>query len=97
MSRLLSVVALATICSAVSAQEAASGDRAALFDKLDHDCDGYLSAQELELSADLKLELKPIDGDGDGRVSRAEFVAAFEEDPAKDGGVAGPAGRDSPR
>jgi Ca2+-binding EF-hand superfamily protein len=44
-----------------------------LFDRLDRDKDGYLSAQELASDAAKGANWIAVDRDRDGRISRAEF------------------------
>lgn len=95
MKRLLSVVVFAA-SAAVAAQEAGqqidTSGPGNIFDSLDTDRDGYLSEKELQVSTTTKFKLEDVDHDKDGKVSRAELIAAFERGPAKDDGAAGAAG-----
>ncbi len=64
--------------------------REALFNRLDRDGDGYLTAPELraeEAEQDVVLEADELDRDDDHRVSRTEF-AALEMPPERSPGSA---------
>lgn len=95
MKHFLSVIALAMSCTAGAqdaGQQIETDGLGKIFDSLDTDRDGYLSEKELQISTTTKFKLEDVDADEDGKVSRDEFVATFEEGPAKDEGAAGAAG-----
>ena len=65
----------------------AGGDPAARFGELDQDSDGKLTGDEIPER--MRERLSTIDGDGDGSISRAEFIQSAKKRAASGGGEGG--------
>jgi Ca2+-binding EF-hand superfamily protein len=112
LSLRLAVAALAAFAALVSAQTRtpsadvplasarSSRDAEALFQRLDTDHDGVLSAQELAAPGAGQGNWIAVDRNGDGRITREEFgiVSNFAANPpsAATGGTQGPE-KESPK